>query len=123
MSTIDRKIENAVRDKFEKYFGTPHIRLISGSLDNNPELHIYELIMKNANQALSSDDLQISFGIYANDRFERYTAQRRYITDPIRQINAVWLNVDRVNRYVVVDVLDYCELTDTLVTDFLLTDF
>jgi hypothetical protein len=123
MIDVNRKIEEAVRGKFEKYFDSPHIRLISGSLDNNPELHIYESIMQNANQALSSDDSQISLAIYADNMFKTYTAQRRYITDPIRQINAVWLNVDRVNRYVAVDVLDYCKLTDTLVTDFLLADF
>ena len=123
MIDIDRKIEDAMRHFFDRYFETPHIRVISGALENNPELHIYQLIMENATQTVSSDTLDISFSLYMENTFKVFKAQRQYISDPKRSIRAVWLNVERVNRYVIIDLLEYCKITDTLVTDFLLADF
>lgn len=121
---IDRKIEDAMRHFFDRYFETPHIRVISGALENNPELHIYQSIMENATQAVASDKAEISFGLYTEEhKFKVVKAQRQYISDPKRSIKAVWLNVERVNRYVIIDLLEYCKITDTLVTDFLLADF
>ena len=123
MIDIDRKIEDAMRHFFDRYFETPHIRVISGALENNPELHIYQSIMENATQTVSSDTLDISFSLYMENTFKVFKAQRQYISDPKRSIRAVWLNVERVNRYVIIDLLEYCKITDTLVTDFLLADF
>jgi hypothetical protein len=125
MISIDRKIEDAMRLFFDRYFETPHIRVISGALENNPELHIYQSIMENATQAVASDKAEISFSLYYTEEheFKVFKAQRQYISDPKRSIKAVWLNVERVNRYVIIDLIEYCKITDTLVTDFLLVDF
>jgi hypothetical protein len=126
MMDIDRKIEDAVREKFEPVLGTPHIRLVSGALEKNPELRIYESIMKNSMQRYSAKyESSISFGLYlVENRFEAFTAQCQHIVFGSGELlKAVWLNVERVNRYVIIDLLHYCEITGKPPTDFLLKDF
>jgi len=127
MSEIDRKIEEVIRDKFEFVFETPHIRLVSGALENNPELHIYETVMRNSMQNYNTKyESSISFGLYFENTFNTFTAQCQHIvfgSSNLLMLKAVWLNVERVNRYVILDLLYYCELTGKLPTDFLLADF
>jgi len=124
---IDRKIEEAMRDKFEFVFETPHIRLVSGAVENNPELHIYESVMKNSMQCYSTKyESSISFGLYFENTLRSFTAQCQHIvfgSGDLIMLKAVWLNVERVNRYVILDLLYYCEITGKLPTDFLLADF
>ena len=134
---LSEELKDNIFKYVESYIGTPHMIAVSGEVFHNPDLEIYNKVMSNT---LADLERSHSFEYISRDvgwanpdddldkqdkEFEKlHGVSIRYIVSvSCPWMHIVWVNVEKVGRFVIIDILEYCKITDKLPTDFLLAEF
>jgi hypothetical protein len=134
---LSEELKDTIFKYVESYIGTPHMIAVSGEVFHNPDLEIYNKVMANTladlershsfeyvSSDVSLDDSIDELGKQDKEFEKLYGVSIRYVisvSHPLMHI--VWVNVEKVGRFVIIDILEYCKLADKLPTDFLLKEF